>query len=123
MNAPRRNSGSLVIGSLTHGQLDDITRATRRPTAFHSAFGPDRIQEVILGIFRRFNVSSIDLDALVHFVLREFIIGPETFEHMAKTVKAHVFKNFAIHQGAPLRLTEVHVRRITVCHTIDKDQE
>lgn len=116
----------MMLRSLSPGQLAqvaDLTRASVRPTSMVSTFGPERIQEVVLGIFRRFATTSMDMDALVYFVLREFNVGPSTFEHMQKTVKAHILKNFAIQQGAPLRLTEVAMRRVTVCYTIEGHED
>jgi len=65
----------------------------------------------------------MDMEALIHFVLHGFNVTPSTYEEMQKTVKAHILKNFAIHQGSNLRLSDVSMRRVTVCHTIEKDQE
>jgi len=124
MTQPRRfSSGAMVLGRLTHIQIEDITRTTQRPTTMLSTFGAPNIQEVILNLFRRNNCSSMDMDTLIYLTLREFHVSVQNYEHMQKTVRAHVLKNFAIQQGAPLRLTEVSMRRITVCHTIDQREE
>jgi len=101
----------------------NMLRPTRRPTVSISTFENHRIQETILGIFRRFDCDSMDMEALIHFVLHGFNVTPSTYEEMQKTVKAHILKNFAIHQGSNLRLSDVSMRRVTVCHTIEKDQE
>jgi hypothetical protein len=112
-----------VLGRLTTNQIEDITRATQRPTAMLNTFSAPRIQEVVLAMFRRFNCTAIDMETLIYFVLREFHVSIETYQHMHNTVKAHVLKNFAIQQGAPLRLTEVSMRRITVCFTIEQHED
>jgi hypothetical protein len=101
----------------------DITRTSRRPTTAIHQFDPHRFQEVILGVFKRWGLNAIDLEALIHFCLQAFEVSPDNYETMHKTVKAHVLKNFAIHQGSQLRLNEVSMRRITVCHTIEREQE
>lgn len=101
----------------------DITRTSRRPTSYFNQNDPNRMQEVVLATFKRFRLNAIDLEALIHFTLQAFEVTPLNYEEMHKTVKAHILKNFAIHQGSQLRLSEVSMRRITVCHTIEKDQE
>lgn len=101
----------------------DITRKSRRPTTSFSPIDERRIQEVILGVFRRHQVNAMDMEALIFYALQAFDVHPDTYEIMFKSVKAHILKHFAIHQGSNLRLSEVMMRRITVCHTIEKDQE
>ena len=71
----------------------------------------------------RFGNTGMDLEALIHFTLQNFDVTPINYEAMYKTVRAHVLKNFAIEQGQSIRLNEFSMRRITVCHTIEKDQE
>jgi len=63
------------------------------------------------------------MEALIFLTLREFNVSFESFESMYKTVKAHVLKNFAIQQGTHLRLTDIAMRRITVCHTIEQHED
>lgn len=101
----------------------DITRKSRRPTTSFSPIDERRIQEVILGVFRRHQMNAMDMEALIFYSLQAFDVHPDTYEIMFKSVKAHILKHFAIHQGGQLRLSEVLMRRITVCHTIEKDQE
>lgn len=124
MTQPRRfSSGSVVLGRLTSNQIEDITRASVRPTVMLSISSPPRIQEVVLAVFQRCGRNALDMECLIHMVLREFQVSAVNYEHMYKTVKAHVLKNFAIQQGAPLRLTEVSMRRITVCFTIEQHED
>lgn len=98
-------------------------RYTSRPTVALSTFDATRIQEVILGIFKKYDYAAIDMEALVYFVLQYFHITPATYEVMHKTVKNHIISNFAIHQGSSVRLSEISMRRLTVCYTIDKHED
>jgi hypothetical protein len=99
----------------------DITRATKRPTVAFNQFIGARIHEVVLGVFKKTGYDALDMEALVFFVLTSFDVTAATYEQMHKTVKAHILKNFAIHQGAYMEAKEV--RRITVLHTIEQDQD
>ena len=57
------------------------------------------------------------MEALIHFTLREFDVSIDNYEQMYKSVRAHILKHFAIHQGSSLRLNEFTMRRLTVCLT------
>jgi hypothetical protein len=61
----------------------------------------------------------MDMEALIFFALREFDVSPDTYEQMYKSMRAHVLKHFAIHQGSSMRLSEFTMRRLTVCLTTD----
>ncbi len=100
-----------------------ITRPTRRPTVAIEAVGPKRIQEVIIGIFKRYDFMPMDLELLVYFTLQSFEVSPAHFESMQRAVRTHIMANFAIHQGAHIRLTDLNMRRITVCYTIERQEE
>lgn len=124
MNAPRRkSSGSIVIAQLTGEQLENISLATRNSKAALKKFNPDIIHEIIVGVFRQFSCSSVDLDALIYMVLREFAVEPNKYVGMHSTVKSHILSNFVIKQGEPLAHTEVNMRRINVLNIIHKQEE
>lgn len=86
-------------------------------------FGERRIQEVILGIFKRYDYIAIDMEALIYFTLQAFHVTPAGYEGMYKMVRSHIFSNFAIHQAGHLRLNEISMRRQMVCYTIDKKED
>lgn len=98
-------------------------RFTSRPTRALQQFDATRIQEVILGFFKRMDYAAVDLEALIYFVLQCFHVTTSTYEVMYKTVRKHIISNFAIHQGANVRLSEISMRRLTVCYTIDKKED
>lgn len=99
------------------------TRPTRRPTIAIEAFGPRRIQEVIIGVFKRYDFMPMDIEALVYFAMLSFDVTPNNHEDMYRTIKAHSMANFAIHQGKHIRLTDLNMRRVTVCYTIEEQEE
>lgn len=96
---------------------------TRRPTISVSAVVPNvvRLQEAILGTFGRYGVHAMDMEALIHFTLMALpeLVDPSTFEGLHRLTREHILKNFAIHQSGPLRLNEISVYRLIVCHTSD----
>ena len=100
-----------------------IHRPTRRPTLTIKAVDPRRVQESVLGVFRRFSVISMDIDTLLFYALQAFDpdMKPEEFEGMHRYMRAHVMKNFATFQGETLRLTDFSMHRLTVCYTDDTD--
>lgn len=98
-------------------------RYSHRPTVSFQQFEETRIQEVVLGIFKRFDYKAVDLDALVYFTLQFFYVTPETYEVMHRVVKNHIISHFAISQGKLKPPSDNSTRRLTVCYTIDKKQE
>lgn len=101
-----------------HPPSIDPTRLSRRPTTAFSNVS-QRIQEVVLSVFKQHSLTSVDLEALIYLCLQSFDVGPDTYEQMYKTVKSHILKNFAIHQGDYIRLHEHTMRRIVVVWTDD----
>ncbi len=97
----------------------DPTRTSKRPTTAFSPFLEHRIQEVLLNVFKRNGTEAIDMEALIYFTLREFDVSHDTYEQMYKSIRAHILKHFAIHQGSSLRLSDFQMRRLTVCLTTD----
>lgn len=93
-----------------------VSGTIERPTVSINQFEEHRIQEVILGVFKKFDCSIIDMEALIYFVLQEFTVKPHTYEHMYKQVKEHILHNFNIEQGSFTRLNEFNMRRLFVCH-------
>lgn len=104
-----------------HSSLE--VKFTHRPTVALQQFEPTRVQEVILGIFKRFDYTAIDMECLIYFTLQYFHVTPATYEVMHKVVRSHILANFAIEQSGHLRLSEVSMRRSMVCYTIDKREE
>lgn len=98
-------------------------RYSHRPTVSFQQFEETRIQEVILGVFRRFDYKAVDLDSLVYFTLQFFYVTPESYEVMHRVVRNHIIAHFAISQGKLKPPSDNSTRRLIVCYTIDKKQE
>lgn len=106
-----------------HPSDGSIPRPTRRPTVSLRIIEPNRLQEAILGTFKRFDCHAMDMEALIYFTLQSFDVTPGTYEGTYKVVREHILKNFAIHQAGPLRLADINMYRlsVSVCYTDDTD--
>jgi len=100
-----------------------LLRPSKRPTVEIHQFDGPRIQEAILGVFKTYNYKAIDLDALIYFALQAFEVVPTSYEYMAGTIRTHIMKHFAIEQGAYRPTSDVHIRRVVVCYTVEKGDE
>ena len=98
---------------------EQIRRASRRATVAvpPPQLDPVRIGEAVLGVFRRFDYTALDLEALIYFTLQAFEVHPASYESVYKSVRQYVMKNFAIQQGRFMGFEQMCMSRLIVCYT------
>lgn len=98
-------------------------RTSRRPTVAIASFQVTQIQEAILGVFRNNGYASLDLEALIFFVMKGLEVTPDNYLNVYAAIRKWIMTQYAIEQGDPIPAVERNVRRLSVCYTIEQGQE
>lgn len=98
-------------------------RTSRRPTVAIASFQVTHIQEAILGVFRNNGYASLDLDALIFFVMKGLEVTPDNYIEVYTGVRKFIMLQYAIEQGDLISPVDRSIRRLSVCYTIEQGQE
>jgi hypothetical protein len=96
---------------------------SRRPTTAVDRFQNEHIREVVHGVFSQNGILSIDLEALIHLTLKQFNVPPDAYRSMYTRVREVVIKHYAIQQGELIVPHERPHRRLTVCFTLEEQED
>lgn len=103
--------------TLPSQHVQEDKRYTRRPTVSIPQIDPNRLQEAIFGVFRKYDYNAMDLEALIYFSMQALTVEPNTYEGMYKAMRAYILKNFAIEQGSFIGYAEFSMHRLLICYT------
>jgi hypothetical protein len=95
---------------------------TPRRSPSVTQWSPSKIQNAILELFDKYDYQSIDLDALIFFVMQRFDVSVDTYENLYRVVRRHILSNFPATAGKHILLQEVSMRRMVIDCTSTGDR-
>ncbi len=85
---------------------------------------PENIARAVQDVFIQWQVSTIELDALIHFALSDWDdVSPENYYLLSLVVRDHIRATYQLTKGPPKEMDDIDVCRTWVhCrHKINRD--
>lgn len=89
-------------------------RRKTSPIPIHAQLHPNKLNLIILELFKKYDYEPIDLEALIFCTLQRFEVSVHAYESMYKFTRQFIISNFKITQGRHRLLQEVDMRRMVV---------
>ena len=72
------------------------------------------IHEAVTNVFRRFGFGPFDMEAVIHFAMKEFDVSPFNFVSISQHIRTYISTNFECRRGSLIGAGELSLRRVLV---------
>jgi len=72
------------------------------------------IREAVLNVFNKYGFGPFDLEAMIHFAIREFVVTPFNYINLKGAIRNYIVVNFECRRGSLRSGNELNLRRVVV---------